>query len=133
MTHQNNIFCVCVYKINKPELEQQENDTTGNETKIRYIATIENLYDLDDISKITFNFYLYKYDSVESYSKNGTFTTTKVYESVSGTNGKAKVDHTYYAVFTLTGVEKFKDYTISTYVALDVEGDDIPLRTVVCL
>ena len=106
-------------------LEQQENDTTGNETKIRYIATIENLYDLNDIAKITFNFYLYKYNDVNSYAKEGTFTTTKVYESVAGTNGKVKVDHTYYAVFTLTGVEKFKDYTISTYVALDVEGDDI--------
>lgn len=106
-------------------LEQQENDTLGSETKIRYIATIENLYDLNDISEIVFHFYLYKYNSEGSYSKDGTFTTTKVYESVSGTNGKDKVDNTYYAVFTLTNIADFKDYTISTYVALDVEGDDI--------
>ena len=106
-------------------LEQQENDTLGSETKIRYIATIRNLNDLNAVSDITFNFYLYKYDYVNSYSKNGTYTTTKVYDTVTGTNGKAHVDNTYYAVFTLTGVESFKDYTISTYVALNTKASKI--------
>lgn len=111
-------------------LEQQENDSTGNETKIRFICTIENVSDLNSISKITFNFYLYKYISTGSYSENGTYTTTTVYDSVEGTNGKNKIDNTYYAVFTLTGVDKFKDYTLTTSVTLDTNLGDITTNEV---
>ncbi|RIA75834.1 arabinogalactan endo-1,4-beta-galactosidase [Anaeroplasma bactoclasticum] len=111
-------------------LEQQENDSTGNETKIRFICTIENVSDLNSISKITFNFYLYNYISTGSYSENGTYTTTTVYDSVEGTNGKNKIDNTYYAVFTLTGVDKFKDYTLSTSVTLDTNVGDITTNEV---
>ena len=85
-------------------LEGQENNTLGSETKIRYIATIENVSDLNEIKSIRFNYYLYKYISTGSYSNSATYTTTKVYDEVLGTNGKAKVDNTYYAVFKLTGM-----------------------------
>ena len=81
-------------------LEQQENTTND---KIRYISTLElsNGADLQDITKI---------DMELSLSKAGetTLTTEKelfsVYDTVTGTNGKAKAANTYYAVFTITDV-----------------------------
>lgn len=81
-------------------LEQQENTTND---KIRYISTLElsNGVTLNDITKI---------DMQLSLSKAGetTLTTEKelfsVYDTVTGTNGKAKIDNTYYSVFTITEV-----------------------------
>lgn len=79
-------------------LEQQENTTND---KIRYVSTLElsNGVTLNDITKI---------DMQLSLSKAGetTLTTEKelfsVYDSIAGTNGKAKIDNTYYSVFTIT-------------------------------
>ena len=111
-------------------LEGQENNTLGSETKIRYIATIENVSDLNEIKSIRFNYYLYKYISTGSYSNSATYTTTKVYDEVLGTNGKAKVDNTYYAVFTVTGVDQYKDYTLSVFVDLILESETITTNEV---
>ena len=98
-------------------LEQQENASNGNETKIRYIATISNLEDLNDIDEIIFYFYLYNPNDIHD-QKSATYTTTTVYDEVLGENGKPKELNTYYAVHTLYDLEKFSGYTITVGVGL---------------
>ena len=98
-------------------LEQQENTSNGNETKIRYIATISNLEDLNDIDEIIFYFYLYNPNDIHD-QKSATYTTTTVYDEVLGENGKPKELNTYYAVHTLYDLEKFSGYTITVGVGL---------------
>ncbi|RIA64832.1 hypothetical protein EI71_01853 [Anaeroplasma bactoclasticum] len=98
-------------------LEQQENASNGNETKIRYIATISNLEDLNDINEITFYFYLYNPNDIHD-QKSATYTTTTVYDEVLGENGKPKELNTYYAVHTLYDLTKFSGYTITVGVGL---------------
>ena len=70
-------------------LEQQENTTND---KIRFISTMTPVTDLASITKINLNFTLSK--SGET-TKTASITTTNVYDEVSGTNGKDKVDDTY--------------------------------------
>lgn len=97
------------------KLEQQENEAGGNETKIRYIATIEFDSDLNEISEITFYFYLFNPNDPKD-QKSATYTTTKVYNEILGKNGKPKALNTYYAVCTVEDVELFSGYTISVAV-----------------
>ena len=78
-------------------LEQQEN---LNQDKIRYISTLSvDGISLDDITSIDVSISLKK---AGEETKNTSTTLTKVFDSVSGTNGKEKKDNTYYAVLTVT-------------------------------
>ena len=87
-------------------LEQQESSDCE---KVRYILTISNVDSLADISSISINLFLYKYNSG---AKKTSDTITKVYEAVTGTKGK--VDNTYYAVYTVENVKTYFDgYTLT--------------------
>lgn len=89
-------------------LEQQE---SSDMEKVRYILVMENVDNLSDISTIQADLFLYKYGET---AKKTTYDIEKVYESVTGTNGKTKVDNTYYAVLTLTDVKtNYDGYTLT--------------------
>lgn len=89
-------------------LEQQE---SSDMEKVRYILVMENVDNLSDISTIQADLFLYKYGET---AKKTTYDIEKVYESVTGTNGKAKVENTYYAVLTLTNVKtNYDGYTLT--------------------
>ena len=83
-------------------LEQQEN--TSND-KIRYISTLElsNNAKLSDITKIDMQLSLSKSGETTKYAEK---SLTSVYDTITGTNGKAKAQDTYYAVFTVTDLAK---------------------------
>jgi len=89
-------------------LEQQESSDMEN---VRYILTMQNVDSLSDITNISADLFLYKYGET---AKKTSYDIKKVYESVSGTNGKSKEDNTYYAVLTLTNVKtNFDGYTLT--------------------
>ena len=81
-------------------LEQQENTTND---KIRYVSTLElsNGVTLNDITKIDMQLSLSKAGETTLSTEKELFS---VYDTVTGTNGKAKIDNTYYSVFTITEV-----------------------------
>lgn len=87
-------------------LEYQVN---SNGSSMRFISTLvlNNNRTLDDITSIDMDFSLTK-DGVTKLSK--TKTTTRVYESISGENGKNKADNTYYAVYTITDLNDEKTH-----------------------
>lgn len=91
------------------KLEYQVN---ANNNSMRFISTIElNGRTLDDITSIDMNFDLTKEGEETKHSK--TQTTTTVYESISGENGKEKVDGTYYAVITITNIDSKSGWRIT--------------------
>ena len=91
------------------KLEYQVN---ANNNSMRFISTIElNGRTLDDIVSIDMNFDLTKEGQETKHSK--TQTTTTVYESISGDNGKEKVDGTYYAVITITNIDSKSGWRIT--------------------
>ena len=91
------------------KLEYQVN---ANNNSMRFISTIElNGKTLDDITSIDMNFDLTKEGEETKHSK--TQTTTTVYESISGENGKEKVDGTYYAVITITNIDSKAGWKIT--------------------
>lgn len=79
-------------------LEQQESLT---QDKIRYVSTLtlDDGITLDDITSIDVSISLKK---ANEETKNTSTTLTKVYDSITGANGKEKKDNTYYAVLTIT-------------------------------
>ena len=84
------------------KLEQQESIT---DDKIRYISTLElDGATLADIVTIDMELTLSKQgkETLDAY-----LSLTKVYDSIPGTNGKEKIDDTYYAVHTLTDLSKY--------------------------
>lgn len=82
------------------KLEYQLNTSANS---MRFISTMElNGKSLDDITSIDMNFRLTKGDQVKDSIPQ---STTTVYESISGENGKEKIDGTYYAVFTITNID----------------------------
>lgn len=101
-------------------LEQQE---SSDYEKVRYILTLENVDNLSTITKIEANLFLYKYGS---NAKKTTYEITKVYEYVSGENGKDRVDNTYYAVLTLTNVKTYFDgYTLTCQLDVTVDSTKV--------
>lgn len=95
---------------------------------MRFISTmvLNDSKTLNDITKIDMDFKLTKsgQDDKDSVTK----TTTKVYESISGANGKAKVDNTYYAVLTITDLTTFEGWRITptfTYTYADNSTEEI--------
>ena len=87
-------------------LEYQEN-TDG--TKIRYVSTITPLEDLSSVTKIDIKLTISK-DGEDS--RQTTITTTKVYDEIQGTNGKAKKENTYYSVYTITELKSYSSWTL---------------------
>ena len=83
-------------------LEQQENTSSD---KIRYISTLElsNNAKLSDITKIDMKLSLSKSGETTKYAEAELLS---VYDTVTGTNGKAKTADTYYAVYTITDLAK---------------------------
>lgn len=106
------------------KLEYQVN---ANNNSMRFISTIElNGKTLDDITSIDMNFDLTKEGQETKHSK--TQTTTTVYESISGENGKEKVDGTYYAVITITNIDSKSGWRITptfTYNYEDGSTEDV--------
>ena len=106
------------------KLEYQVN---ANNNSMRFISTIElNGRTLDDITSIDMNFDLTKEGEETKHSK--TQTTTTVYESISGENGKEKVDGTYYAVLTITNIDSKAGWRITptfTYNYEDGSTEDV--------
>jgi hypothetical protein len=95
-------------------------------TSMRFISTMElNGKSLDDITSIEMNFKLTK--NGEQDKDSIPQTTTTVYESISGENGKAKVDGTYYAVATITNIDSKAGWRITptfTYNYADGSSED---------
>lgn len=95
-------------------------------TSMRFISTMElNGKSLDDITSIDMNFKLTK--NGEQDKDSIPQTTTTVYESISGENGKAKVDGTYYAVATITNIDSKAGWRITptfTYNYADGSSED---------
>lgn len=90
------------------KLEYQVN---ANNNSMRFISTIElNGRTLDDITSIDMDFRLTQGEQVLD---SVTQTTTTVYESISGENGKEKVDGTYYAVITITNIDSKAGWRIT--------------------
>ena len=80
--------------VSTPVLEQQEN---ANNTAIRYIATLSNVSDIDEI--VSWN------ATITVGTRSHTFANqTAVYSAVAGTNGKGALANTYYLVATLSGI-----------------------------
>ena len=99
---------------------------------MRFISTmvLNDSKTLNDITKIDMDFKLTKsgQDDKDSVTK----TTTKVYESISGANGKAKVDNTYYAVLTITDLTTFEGWRITptfTYTYADNSTEEVSAST----
>lgn len=120
------IFSITLFKVDASndeisvKLEQQE-DTTKD--KIRYVCTISNCLDLSSINSITVNLFIYKYGEG---SKTATDSITKVYESISGANGKSSQDNTYYAVYILNDLTAyFNDYTLTVSFTISLTSKDI--------
>ncbi|MCR5231960.1 MAG: hypothetical protein K6B64_04860, partial [Acholeplasmatales bacterium] len=90
-------------------LLQQEN-AAGN--KIRYVATIENVDNLNEIVDIDIHFTLSKSGQT---TRTATDKTTKVYTSIAGTNGFAAAENTYYAVYTVTQTNAYPGWTLGAY------------------
>lgn len=95
---------------------------------MRFISTmvLNDSKTLNDITKIDMDFKLTRsgQDDKDSVTK----TTTKVYESISGENGKAKVDNTYYAVLTITDLTTFEGWRITptfTYTFADNSTEEV--------
>ena len=86
-------------------LEAQENASSD---KIRYISTMTPVMDLDSITKIDINLTLSK----NGVTKEKTITTYTVYDEVTGTNGKSKIENNYYAVFTVTDLHDYAGWTL---------------------
>lgn len=106
-------------------LEYQVN---ASEDSMRFISTmvLNDSKTLDDITKIDMDFKLTKRGETDKNSI--TKTTTKVYESISGPNGKAKVDNTYYAVLTITDLTTFEGWRITltfTYTFADNSTEEV--------
>ena len=92
-------------------LQAQENTTKDS---VRYISTLvlSNDAKLDDVEKIDVELTLSKSGQETKYA---TDSINHVYDCVSGANGKAKVNNTYYAVYTLTSLAKYyPGWTLST-------------------
>ena len=107
------------------KLEQQENATSD---KIRYICTLSNVDDINSIESISVNLFIYKYGEG---SKEAVEEINKVYTSVSGTNGKERIDNTYYAIFILTNLKDYYDgYTLSCSMSINFESDSIETNLV---
>ena len=101
------------------KLEYQVN---ANNNSMRFISTIElNGRTLDDIESIEMNFDLTKEGQETKHSK--TQTTTTVYESISGENGKEKVDGTYYAVITITNIDSKSGWRITPTFTYNYEDE----------
>ena len=100
-------------------LEQQESLT---QDKIRYVSTLtlDDGITLDDITSIDVSISLKK---ANEETKNTSTTLTKVYDSITGANGKEKKDNTYYAILTITDLAaNYPLWTLETtfeYVFLD--------------
>ena len=90
-------------------LLQQENAANN---KIRYVATIENVDNLNEIVDIDIHFTLSKSGQT---TRTATKKTTKVYTSIAGTNGFAAKENTYYAVYTVTQTNTYPGYTLGAY------------------
>lgn len=95
---------------------------------MRFISTmvLNDSKTLNDITKIDMDFKLTK--SEQDDKDSVTKTTTKVYESISGKNGKAKVDNTYYAVLTITDLTTFEGWRITptfTYTFADNSTEEV--------
>ena len=88
-------------------LEQQESLTSD---KIRYISTIKlNDKTLEDIESIDV---LVSISKTNHDTKNASVKLTNVYDAITGTNGKEKTEGTYYAVYTITDLNKFPMWTL---------------------
>lgn len=110
-------------------LEYQVNSSGDS---MRFISTmvLNDSKTLNDITKIDMDFKLTK--SEQDDKDSVTKTTTKVYESISGENGKAKVDNTYYAVLTITDLTTFEGWRITptfTYTFADDSTEEATAST----
>ena len=93
------------------ELEQQESLVND---KIRYVSTLElsGSATLEDITTIDVELSLIKSGQA---TRNTEVSITKVFDSISGTNGKPQVDNTYYAVYTITNLAaSYPGYTLES-------------------
>ena len=88
-------FDVAVYSSVATEIEAQ---SRGTGTAIRFAATLTNVGSLDVVSKWNYTLSMEDKDDVVSADK------TVLYTAISGTNGKAAADNTYYIVLTIQNV-----------------------------
>lgn len=98
-----------------------EYQVSSSGDKIRYISTmvLNNERTLNDIKRIDMTFTISKTGETNKVAKR---TTTKVYDNISGDNGKDPADNTYYAIFTIDNASKYNEWTLSstfTYVFAD--------------
>lgn len=92
-----------------------EYQTSTDGSSMRFISTIElNGRTLDDITNIELYFDLSK--DGEETKRSKTTVQTKVYEKITGDNGKPKADNTYYSVFKITDLTKnYTGWSITPY------------------
>ena len=84
-------------------LEQQESQIND---KIRYVSTmvLNSSTTLEDISNINLEISISK---TGQETKSTSVALQNVYSSIAGTNGKAEIDNTYYAIYTITDLSKY--------------------------
>ena len=93
-----------------------EYQTSADCSSMRFISTIvlNNNRTLDNITNIELYFDLSK--DGEETKRSKTTVQTKVYEEITGKNGKSKVDDTYYSVFKITDLTKnYTGWSITPY------------------
>ena len=93
-----------------------EYQTSTDGSSMRFISTIvlNNNRTLEDITNIELYFDLSK--DGEETKRSKTTVQTKVYEEITGKNGKSKVDDTYYSVFKITDLTKnYTGWSITPY------------------
>lgn len=93
-----------------------EYQTSTDGSSMRFISTIvlNNDRTLDNITNIELYFDLSK--DGEETKRSKTTVETKVYEEITGENGKSKANDTYYSVFKITDLTKnYTGWSITPY------------------